>query len=295
MIEIDCGQEYLALDDSRKTRLGYAFAVELLDNRLKKAGYAGTAETLIGQSSWPEGTLARTLVATARGREENQYHGLNCIAAVCSGDVSTLLLIYRRMFESAGVKRDTTEHISKTVQSRAIRSVSRELLEAIKVYFPNGPEMYNVVSSFGRLVRAILEDGREQNKGKATVPSECPRIEIDQTRGGVIHQLTLTQQGLAKELVRRAIFIEMEPGLSRHGNVTSLRWQLRRVYLPAFGASLAKNNAIKKDPEWFRFFLSNSESACQMILDTWPKRESSSGTHGQQIRMMGIDSLGEVE
>ena len=291
MVEVDCGKEYLALDDSRSNRLAYAFAVELLDNRLRKAGYAGTAEMLIGESSWAEGTLARTLVSTARGREQDQYHGLTCVAAVCSGDVSTLLLIYRKMFERAGVTKDTTDRISKTVQSTAIRSVSRELLEAIKAYFPSGPDMYRMVSSFGRLVRAILEDGREQKKGDATVPPECPRIEIDQNQGGVVEQLASSHHRLARELVRRAVFIEMEPGLSRHRNVTSLRWQLRRVYLPAFGASLAKNNAVKKDPEWFRFLLSNPEEACQMVINTWPKRGSS--TEGKQIRMMGIDSLGE--
>ena len=38
-------------------------------------------------------------------------------------------------------------------------------------------------------------------------------------------------QGLEKELVRRAVFIDMEPGLSRHQYVTTLRWQLRRIYL----------------------------------------------------------------
>ena len=288
MVEIDCGKEYLALDDSRKTQLGYDFAVELLNNRLRAAGYTGTAETLIGESSWAEGNLARTLVSKTPGREEGQYHGLNCVAAVCSGDVSTLLLIYRRMFEAGGVNRNTTEQISKTVQSRAIRSVSRELFEAIKIYFPYGPEMYNVVSHFGSLVRVILEQGREQKKGESMVPSECPRIEIDQKQGGVVEQLLASQQSLAKELVRRAIFIEMEPGLSRHGNMTSLRWQLRRVYLPAFGASLAKNNAVKRDPEWFRFFLSNPEESCRLILRTWPKQGSESEV---QMRMKGIDQL----
>ena len=212
MIEVDCGKEFLALDDARKTRLGYDFAVELLDNRLKKADYAGTAETLIGESSWPEGTLAKTLVSETSGRTEDQYHGLNCVAAVCSGDVSTLLLIYRRMFEDAGVNKDTTTQIPKTVQSRAIRSVSRELLEAIKVYFPHGPEMHGIVSHFGNLVRNILEHGREQKKGDASVPSECPRIEIDRNEGDVVEQLSSSQQGLARELVRRAIFVEMEPG-----------------------------------------------------------------------------------
>ena len=96
MVEIDCGREYLAMDDPHKVGLGYSFAVELLDNRLQKAGYAGTAEGLIGKSSWPESTLARALVSKSPGRQQDYYHSLDCVAAACSGDVSTLLLMYRR-------------------------------------------------------------------------------------------------------------------------------------------------------------------------------------------------------
>ena len=295
MVEIDCGREYLALDDSRNVGSGYSFAVELLDNRLKKAGYAGTAEGLIGRSSWPEGTLAKALVGKSRGRQQDHYHGLGCVAAVCSGDVSTLLLIYRKMFEGAGVDKDTTSQISKAVQHRAIRTVSRDMFNTVKNYFPDGPAMYDVVSSFGRLARAILEQGTQQKKGNSTVPPECSRIEIDQPRGDFEGLLSAAQQTLKKELVRRAIFIDMEPGLSRHGNVTTLRWQLRRVYLPAFGASLAKNNAVKDNPDWFQFFLSNPVAACQMVLDKWPGVKT--GTHSQasQLRLMGIDGLNEAE
>ena len=295
MVEIDCGREYLALDDANKVGLGYSFAVELLDNRLKKAGYAGTAEGLIGKSSWSEGTLARALVSKLPGRHQDYYHGLNCVAAVCSGDVSTLLLIYRRMFEDAQVRRNTTQQISKTTQSEAIRKVSREMLEAIEVYFPKGPDMHGVVANFGRLVRTILQQGREQKKGDSTVPTECPRIEIDQPQGSVYRLLSADQQALARELVRRAIFIDMDPGLSRHGNVTTLRWQLRRVYLPAFGASLAKNNAVKGDSAWFQHFLSNPLSACQMTFAKWQKEEADSEVSSNQLPMVGFERLIDAE
>ena len=295
MVEIDCGREYLSLDDSRKVGLRHSFAIELLDNRLRKAGYEGTAEGLIGRSSWPEGNLAKALVNKSPGRQLDHYHGLDCVAAVCSGDVSTLLLIYRRMFEAAGVNKTTTRQIPKTVQSDAIRSVSREMLTAIRDYFPKGYDMFAVVSSFGGLVRDILEKGREHKKGDATVPSECPRIEIDQPQGSVYGLLSSDQEVLAKELVRRAIFIDMEPGLSRHGNVTTLRWQLRRVYLPALGASLAKNSAVKENPVWFHHFLSNPTLACQMVFKRWPKGETGSDIHPDQLPMKGIDSFGEVD
>ena len=219
MIEIDCGREYVALDDADQVERARLFAIELLDNRLKAAGYKGDAATLIGPSEWPEGSLGRALAEKREGRALNQYHGLDCIAAVCSGDVSTLLLVYRHIFERGGVTRESRDLVPKKVQHEAIVSTSRELFEAIRRHFPWGPEMYAVVAHFGALVRNILQHGRLQKKGTSATPSQCPRIELDQNEGVVVDGLTSQQQELARELVRRAIFIEMEPGLSRHTTV----------------------------------------------------------------------------
>lgn len=274
MIEIDCGREYIALDDADQVERAKAFAIELLDNRLLASGYVGSAETLIGHSEWPEGSLARALVEKHGGRSLDQYHGLDCIAGACSGDISTLLLMYRRIFEQGGVVKETTSRVPKAVQHTAIVSVSRELLEAIKRHFPRGPEMYAVVSAFGTLVRRVLHEGKWHKKGAGSTPVQCPRIELDQKQGGAIDKLNPDQQQLARELVRRAIFIEMEPGLSRHENVTTLRWHLRRVFLPAFGAALAKNDAVKRPSEWFKFLLTDPAGACESVWAQWPKRDS---------------------
>jgi len=64
MVEIDCGTEFLALNDIPKQNDAAKFATELLDNRLTEAGYEGRVEEIIGHSSWPETTLALAL----RGR-----------------------------------------------------------------------------------------------------------------------------------------------------------------------------------------------------------------------------------
>lgn len=272
MIEIDCGREYIALDDSEQMEHTKAFAIELLDNRLKAAGFKGTAEALIGHSDWPERSLGRALAEKLEGRSLDQYHGIECIAGICSGDVSTLLLVYRRIFERGGVTKVSTTLVPKIIQHDAIVSTSRELFEAIKRYFPCGPEMYAVVNAFGTLVRNILEKGRWQKKGTSTVPTQCPRIELDQEENAPMETLTPEQQQRAQELIRRAIFIEMETGLSRHGNVTTLRWHLRRVFLPAFGAALAKNDAVKKKIDWLKYLLTDPKGACEMVWKSWPKK-----------------------
>jgi len=270
MIEIDCGREFVALDDYRKKKEARVFAIDLLNHRLRSAEFVSTTEELIGRS--PRESLGRALLKGRRGRTEADYCGVERIADLCSGDVAHLLLVYRKIFEAAGVDKASREQVPFSIQHKCVREVSSELFENIKSYFPFGPDMYNIVNAFGKLVRTILEKGQWIKKGKTTVPPECPRIEIDQEKGAVIDMPSMAQQELAKEIIRRAIFIDMVPGLSRHDNVTTLRWHLRRIYLPAFHASLAKNDAVKAQPDWFKFFLTNPTSACDVIWARWPKK-----------------------
>jgi tRNA A-37 threonylcarbamoyl transferase component Bud32 len=284
MIEIDCGREFIALDDSEQGKRALQFVIELLDNRLKQAGYKGDAAKLIGHSNWPEGSLAKALAVVKKGGCDDAYHGLECIAQLCSGDVSSLLLVFSTIFEAAKVKENTESEVTKALQGKAIREASRRKLEAIKPSFPHGGQMYAIVDAFGNLVRNILQHGQQIKKGNQYVPSQCPRIEIDQGAGAVSESLSEDQRKLALELIRRAAFIEMEPGLSRHGNVTTLRWNLRRIYLPAFGAALTKNDAVKQDPDWFKFFLVSPKKACDQILSK-RKREDTA----QQSLSLSVD------
>ena len=159
------------------------------------------------------------------------------------------------------------------------------MFERIRSYHPLGPEMYEIVNHFGRLVRNILEKGKMQShgKGQRKVPPQCPRIEIDQQHGAVPDQLNRAQYELARELVRRAIFIEMEPGLSRKDHVTTLRWQLKRILLPAFNAALSKNDAVKRDPDWFKYFLTNPKEACENV---WHGRQKEG--NGDQRELPGM-------
>jgi len=269
MVEIDCGREFIALDDYDSKQKARTFAVDLLSNRLHAAEYVGTAEQLIGHS--PKGSLAKEPVRKCKGRHEQQYYGLERLSDLCSGDVAHLLLVYRRIFEAGAVGQHSTETVSMITQHRCVRSVAGELLDAIGAYYPYGPQMHNIAKEFGELVRRILHDGRPLKKGKTHVPTECPRIEIDQDKGSVIEGLTKPQKELALELIRRAVFIDMGPGLSRHGNETTLRWHLRRIYLPAFLAALAKNDAVKEKPYWFLYFLTAPAGACEMVWNKWPK------------------------
>lgn len=262
--EIDCGKLYIDLGDKKSVEASTQFARELLAKRLTLAGYEGTPEEILGKSEYGEGSLGKALRARAkqRGRKDDQYYGLETIAKLCSGDISVLLETYRRVFQYGGVNKQSREMVPKHVQHAAIRAVSSDLLTIIKSYVPRGEEMYNIADHFGNLSRRILREGRLQKKGNKQIPCETSRIEIDQVPGQHGEDWTEGQLELILELVRRAIFIEMGLGLGRHGFTPTLRWQLRRVYCPAFGASLTKNTAIKWKPAEFKYFLINPKEAC---------------------------------
>ncbi|MBT9132353.1 MAG: hypothetical protein DDT33_00867 [Firmicutes bacterium] len=259
--EIDCGRFYISL----RRKASMEFAKDLLAIRLRLSGYEGTPDQILGLSKYEEGSLGESFRARAekRGRIDDQYYGLETIANICSGDISNLLEIYRRIFEKGKVNAQSREMVPANVQHEAIESVSRELLRLIRNYVPCGEEMYNIASWFGNLSRRILREGRLQKKGDRWIPCETTRIEVDQPSGQPSEELTATQQELVHELIRRAVFIEMEAGRTRHKFALTLRWQLRRVYCPSFGTTLSKNTAVKWGSDQFKEFLIDPQKSCE--------------------------------
>lgn len=281
MVEVDFGSEYLGLYDSDQLKAARAFSQDLLDRRLRASGYAGSPDGLLGRSSWEAGSLARALQQKA-GARRSEYHGLECIADLCSGDVAALLAVYRKIFQQGHVTKETTTLIPKHVQHEAIVSVSRQQLEAVGHHFPYGDQMHSIALHFGHLARQVLESCDLVVAGNF-VPAQIPRIEVDQPRGLIMgsdhapgtgsvsecsvvevpERLSDDDLRLARELVRRSVFIELEPGTARHGNYPSLRWHFRRLLMPAFGAALSKTDAVKFTPSQFRHFLRSPKEACE--------------------------------
>lgn len=279
LIEVDIARECVTLAQGRHQKQVRRFAAELLDNRLEEAGWSGRVGTLFGKTDHGEyRTLARAL---RDSKSRSAYHGAECVADLCSGDISTLLLVYRRIFEKAQVDSNYDETIAKSVQHDAIRRVSTSQLEVVRTHVPAGPEMYKVVENFGTLIGNVLRNGREikQDAGRSEPPT-CPRIEVDGAAEAA-EQLDGKLKVLFEELVRRAVFIEMEPGLGRHGNVQTLRWQLRRVYLPAFKAALSKNMAISMDPSEFKQLLDRPDEAYERLYARVQKRGDAEGGEEQ--------------
>lgn len=271
MTEIDCGKEYLQLEATKDGRSKASrFALDLLRNRLKAAGFEGDPAILIGTSTWPESSLAKALVSPRIGRREDQYHGIYVISLLCSGDVSSLLYVYRKIFERAGITKSSTNPIANHIQHHAIKEVSQRMRFSVQMAHPRGTECYAILVAFSQLVRLILREGRPQRDASGRpIPTQAPRIELDIS--ATKDELTGATLELKRELLRRAIFIDLDVGTSRHKSKPTMRWQLRRIYLPAVGASLAKNSAIKRDYDWLKYFLTNPDTCCSDEWARWPR------------------------
>lgn len=255
-IEIDCGKAYLDLSNRATVERNRQFAAELLRSRLRLAGWAGTPEGLLGESQ-----DYRDLVAGLRDQENHgpHYYGLQTIADLCSGDLATLLMIYRRIL--SGADDETTNTVTPAYQDRAITEVSRELLSGISLHRPFGREMYEIATAFGTFAGQCVRQAKLIHDGtKGQVPIEIPRIEVDEGQSAK-ELLSEKLASLARELVKRGVFIEMDIGRSRHRYVTTLRWHFRRIYMPAFRAGLHKNDAVKINPSMFKWFLQDPRTA----------------------------------
>lgn len=269
--EIDCGAEFINLKDNALQDKALAFATDLLNNRLKAAGYAGDATTIIGETVWPDGNLSKCLVATGDKSANHCYHGLKCISRVCSGDISTLLMIYDEIFSKCAVQKDTTTPVPAHKQGECIKSISRKMFERIKSIYPRGSELHEIVQHFGTMQSDLLYEGKLHADGSHY---EVPRIEIDADDGDVYSKLSPEAHSIAKALIQRSIFIELDPGTGREQSSSTLRWHIRRIYLPHFMASLSKSTSVARKVDWLEMFMLNPKMACQSYFHSHKKLEA---------------------
>lgn len=240
------------------------FTCELLDARLTACGYKADAETLLGRSDWgqnDDGTR-KTLAQSLRegSGSKSAYHGIECVASLCSGDVSALLMVLERIFQLGKVDKNTTKTISKARQHRAIKAVSTELVEQVRSYYGTGPRMHEFVTEFGRFIADVLSKAHLQSKGVEGTPQpkQIPRIEVDSI-AKTLEKLEAVEEvdEVYQDLVRRAILIELDSTRALHKGDTALRLHLRRVFLPSFGAALGKNENLLLTAEQFSALLAN--------------------------------------
>ncbi|MEE4733142.1 protein kinase family protein [Pseudomonas alliivorans] len=248
------------------------FITNLLDKRLEAAEYLGKTESLIGSSEFKhDNELAAAIRSTkgARAGQKSFYYGIHVLSNAWSGDVSTILHMVREMFARAAVDSQSNKLIPDHVQHKAITKVSTALRERVSAYHPFGAEMSKILSSYGELAKKLLVDApTRRNKDGKLVIQRRYRIEMSLPSGiDLDDELRNLANGenlvaLKRELIRRAIFIELPPSRGKESASTqTVRWQLRSSLLPSFGTSLLRKDYIDvKHLDDFAELLTNPQS-----------------------------------
>lgn len=256
---VDAGKDAFNIPDATVR----AFISKLIDQRLKTANWKGRCDILIGQSKPYDNDVKLAKFIRTDGSSQGQrhyYYGLEHLARLWSGDTATILQIVKEMFLMAGVTAQTESIIPVATQHDAITSVSKAFKERVSGYHPFGPLMSNVLNEFGNSAREILVNGTENKGGE---PRRLYRIEMtkDRPQGAIdlLHDRNPEAALLAKEILRRAIFVELLDSRGKEGpSATTMRWELRKIFLPAFGLSLVRNHY---------YDLKGTESLLSLLID----------------------------
>jgi hypothetical protein len=243
---IDAGRKALSATDVEARE----FVTNLIDRRLRTAKWKGTAKQLIGSSDPYADDKALAVFIRTEGSNVGRryyYYGLEALGRLWSGDTATILQIVREMFTLGQVQATTTSTISKPRQHDAITSISKAFKERVEGYHPYGSFMNVLLGAYGALARDVLVEGRLNRKG---IPYRLYRLEM--TKPEPRSTIALLQDGggdedaaLAKELLRRAVFIELDDSRGKEGvSSQTMRWEMRRIFNPAFGLSLKRDSYL---------------------------------------------------
>lgn len=238
---------------SREKRTLEGFVQELIDARLRRASYAGTAVELLG-SDRGELSLAEALVSSDSARE-TAYHGIERLSHVCAGEASLLLDILSRMFDQGDVGPTDREQIPAEIQHEAIGTASKEQLNLLHRAGDYGPKLHSIADAFGSFARQVLlhiRDGRGR-------PVQIPRMEFN----GLVHTLNLqsTERRIYGELLRHGVFLELPISRGQRTGLPITRLAFRRVLLPVFRASVYKTQSLRVPLSFLPEFLADPAAA----------------------------------
>ncbi|PKM43768.1 MAG: hypothetical protein CVV05_12960 [Gammaproteobacteria bacterium HGW-Gammaproteobacteria-1] len=229
------------------------FIRSLVDLRLEAANWKGRVDTLIGVSEFKSDIDMARFIRTQTKGAKNYYNGIDVIARLWSGDVSSILHIVREIFVEGDVGADYNEPIAKKTQHNAITRVSRSFVERVQTYHPYGDSLAHILQSYGGFVRDVLRAGAYERK--TDNPRRLIQIEFSLRHEDDVFAL-LKEAGLrlykredadliARELLRRSVFVERSDSSAKESPAfRTIRWQLRRVYLPNFGAALERHSYL---------------------------------------------------
>jgi hypothetical protein len=277
-VTIDAGQAVLSNTTDENSR---GFVESLINRRLETAKWKGSALGLLGNSTpYDDDEVLVKHIKESGGDRSAYYYGLHVLGRLWSGDTATVLQIVREIFVKAVATAETTSTISRRTQHDAIVSISKAFQKRVDGYHPYGALMSNILGQFGVVLRDVIVKGSETKR--KPIPYRLYRLEMTKqdarptTR--LLRERNEDQAALACELLRRAIFVELADSRGKEGPAThTMRWELRRIFNPAFGLSLSRDGYLNiKDLDELQTFLTDPATFAERIRVSYAVNKKSS-------------------
>lgn len=234
---LNLGLRYISSD----TSVILEFLEDLFFKRFREVhGYpVQSLKSLLGSIPRNENETARAF--RSKSGQDN-YAGIETIAAMCSGDIHYMIRLVGSMVEDFGGQSELISTGSGAVipplkQHESIRAAAGSFMEAVRMLPRNGQKLADIVTAFGTVAHSYLI---HENSGNQTglPPHQASRIEP-------YEPLRLTEEAreLLEELLRYSIFIEDPRGKSRRGKIVP-RLYLRRYLVPHFQLTFSRRDSL---------------------------------------------------
>ena len=259
---INLGSAYLKLNKRRKEG---KLLLRILNERFKHCeGYEGTIEEWLGKTMYPGGrTLSRAL-HDENTRSKVHYYGIECLMDLCTGDYSEMIRMVGEIFREAGKRPGAkSKKIAPSVQDRAIYRVSREYLSRILHIRPDGPNLFDIVESFGNLSKNLLYERKPVRQGTTSKgrtrrePYDLLTVYVD-----AITRASQAAQNVWQRLQQASIFVDVGLATSQR-SVVADRATLRRIYCPALRTTLTSSEHLQLSKEQFEYFMDKPQEFCK--------------------------------
>jgi len=267
---IDLGTVFMRAEAKEKAK----FLEEVIDTRFIAAERYDIppVRKLLGtrqEKSYVE--MARLL----REGSQYNYHGIETLVDMCSGDITHTLHLVRDMMMGTGglgaflrsAHRKVTVPLDRKDQHAAIQRLGADFIENLKCAPKYGPKIAEVLTAFGEIAHWELVNLDSPNE-QSLPPKQSFRIELKETLEFDKSEQPLRE--LYEALVRYGVFIRDPVGKSQRAAIVP-RLYLRRLLVPRFRLTFSKRDNVGMEVHEFKELLRNPSR----LSESWPRRKSS--------------------
>jgi hypothetical protein len=265
---VDLGE--VSIKSQRETAIDLSeHMAKVINLRLKRDNFNGDIQTILGESQDVRTFLSALSQPGSRRPKKGEvvthrpprikayYAGWNIVWSISHGSVRTLLELVEHIFKENKVNRETVSIPLKN-QDAAVRAYSTRHFKALSMLpgefegKPLGQVLRDVLSAIGEMSRQYLEryDTKEENRWYETISLE----RIDN------HALSPGAQHVLNELVKEGLLLEEGVTFTRAQIGLSKRYDMNKIFAPAFQTTYRVRNHIFLSQRRFEEFLLRPDS-----------------------------------